>query len=180
MLLISQNLMNYEMEFPDDVVLRINMAWVDNIKKFKETLDRYDLDFFIDFPSGRIKPPNNRYTIDQLVPIIKAYKNIKFLAISNVETPEEIDKYSAYFDNRPQIVPKIETIKGVKNIANICSSLSTGDYLMLDHDDLFTNVIKNNLDTEAFIKLVDNLVSFCDSSKLNLLRTRGVIFSEKI
>ena len=102
------------------------------------------------------------------------------MAISNVESPEEIDNYSKFFETRPQIVPKIETIKGVKNIANICTKLSTGDYIMLDHDDLFTNVIKNNLDTAAFIQLVDSLVSFCDSSNFNLLRTRGVIFSEKI
>ena len=117
MLLISQNLMNYEMKFPEDVVLRVNMAWVDSIEKFKETLDKYNLDFFIDFPSGRIKPPNNRYTMEQLVTIIQNYKKIKFLAISNVESPEEIDNYSKFFETRPQIVPKIETIKGVKNIA---------------------------------------------------------------
>ncbi len=168
------------MKFPDEVVLRVNMAWVDSLEKFKETLDRYDLDFFIDFPSGRIKPPNNRYTIEQLVPIIQKYRNIKYLAVSNVESPEEIEHYSILVGERPRIVPKIETIKGVNNISKICTKLSKGDYIMLDHDDLFTNVIKNNLSTNDFLNLVDTLVSFCKSSNFNLLRTRGVIFSEKI
>ena len=46
---------------------------------------------------------------------------------------------------------------------------------MLDHDDLFTDVIKNNQTTTDFLDLIDTLVSFCNSSDFNLLRTRGVI-----
>lgn len=180
MLLVSQNLMNYDMSFPGNVVLRINMAWVDNISTLKETLDKHDTDFFIDFPSGRIKPPNNQYTISELLPILHDYPNIAFLAISNVESPNDILKYSELIGKRPQIVPKIETVKGVKNISKIATKLSKGDYIMLDHDDLFTDVIKNNQTTKDFLDLIDTLVSFCNSSNFNLLRTRGVIFSEEI
>lgn len=172
--------MNYGMVFPDDVVLRINMAWVENIEKFKETLDKHDSDFFIDFPSGRVKPPNNKYTMAQLMPIFQDYPNIKYLAISNVESPDDIVKYSELIGQRPRIVPKIETVRGVKNISKISTKLSRGDYIMLDHDDLFTDVIKKNQSTKDFLDLIDTLVSFCNSSDFNLLRTRGVIFSERI
>ena len=180
MLLISQNLMNYGMDFPDEVVLRVNMAWVDDLEKFRETLDKYNYNFFIDFPSGRIKPPNNRYTMDQLIPIFRSYSNIKYLAISNVESPENILEYRNLIGKNPKIVPKIETVKGINNISKICNQLTAKDYIMLDHDDLFTDVIKRGLSTNDFLNLVNTLVSFCESSNFNLLRTRGVIFSEQI
>ena len=51
---------------------------------------------------------------------------------------------------------------------------------MLDHDDLFIDVIRNNQTTKDFLDWIDKLVSFCKSSDFNLLRTRGVIFSERI
>ena len=39
MLLISQNIKNhYNLEIPDDVVLRINLAWCNNLEELKEKL----------------------------------------------------------------------------------------------------------------------------------------------
>jgi len=172
--------MNYDMSFSKEVVLRINMAWVDSIPKLIETLDKHELDFFIDFPSGRIKPPNNKYSMDELTPILKSYPKIKYLAISNVESSTEIENYIAIVGKNPSIVPKIETIRGIKNISEICTKLSKGAYIMLDHDDLFTDVVKKGLGTDVFLELVEKLVSFCESEGFKLLRTRGVIFSEEI
>ena len=39
MLLISQNIKNhYNLEFPDDVILRINLAWCNSLEELKEKL----------------------------------------------------------------------------------------------------------------------------------------------
>ena len=39
MLLISQNLAKYNMEFPEDAVFRVNLAWVNNIQELREKED---------------------------------------------------------------------------------------------------------------------------------------------
>jgi len=180
MFLVSQNLLNYDMDFPEDTVLRVNLAWVDSIEKLEETLSISKSDFFIDLPSGRIKPPNNKYEIEDLLPVFRRYNNVKFLAISNVETASVVNDYRQLVNDQLIIVPKIETIKGIKNIEVIGSSLSEKKYIMLDHDDLFTNVVKNGEGPNYFIELVDDLVDFCKKSDICLLRARGIIFSNEI
>ena len=125
MLLISQNLLNYSMDFPPDVVLRVNMAWVDNLDNLNDTLSQSNLDFFIDIPSGRLKPPNNRYSIEDILPVIEKYPNVKYLAISNVESPNQVLECRETIRNKWIIVPKIETIKGIDNIIKIKDSLGS-------------------------------------------------------
>ena len=44
------------------------------------------MEFFIDLPIGRIKPPNNRYTLDEIAPLVNKFSNIKYFAVSNVES----------------------------------------------------------------------------------------------
>jgi len=50
---------------------------------------------------------------------------------------------------------------------------------MLDHDDLFSEMIKNNEPISNFKNYIQKLVDFCDSNKIMLLRTIGVIFSDE-
>ena len=38
MILISQNLVNYDIPIPEDAVFRINLAWVNSIEQLKELL----------------------------------------------------------------------------------------------------------------------------------------------
>ena len=180
MLLVSQNLLNYSMDFPSDVVLRVNMAWVDSLDQLKETLSKSELDYFIDVPSGRLKPPNNRYTIKDILPIIGKYSNVKYLAISNVELPEQVLDSRNITENKLIIVPKIETIKGVDNLTEIIDTLGSKKYIMLDHDDLFTDVSKRGFSSEIFISKVNELVKICKSNSVTLLRARGIIFSDEI
>ena len=86
MLLISQNLLNYDMEFPKNTVLRINLAWVGSLDELTKLLDQFTHDVFLDLPTGRKKPPNYRYSLSDLASIIQAYPIIKYFAISNVES----------------------------------------------------------------------------------------------
>ena len=85
MLIVSQNLTNYDVPIPKDAIFRVNLAWCDSIDELKNILKKYsDVEVFLDLPTKRIKPPNNRYTIEDLIPIINSNKQIHYLAISNV------------------------------------------------------------------------------------------------
>ena len=50
---------------------------------------------------------------------------------------------------------------------------------MLDHDDLFSAIIKNNEPADVFKKYIQQLVDYCNSNKIILLRTIGVMFSDE-
>jgi hypothetical protein len=50
---------------------------------------------------------------------------------------------------------------------------------MLDHDDLFSAIIKNNESIDVFKKYIQQLTDYCNSNKITLLRTIGVIFSDE-
>ena len=181
MLLISQNLTNYDLEFPKETVMRINLAWIFDLKTLENIISKYDNEIFLDMPLGRKKPPSNFYTTKELKPIIFNNPKIKYLAISNVESPDIINEFNEIFTDRVILVPKIESIIGIQNIESITDALlPKGKTLMLDHDDLYSDIIKRNMTPKDFSEYIDNLVSFCDKKSICLLRTRGVIFSDKI
>ena len=78
MLLVSQNAVNYDIKLPEGSVFRINLAWCNSINELEEKLSKNkESDFFIDLPVGRIKPPNNRYSLDDIVTVLE--KNDKVL-----------------------------------------------------------------------------------------------------
>ena len=181
MLLISQNLLNYDMEFPKNTVLRINLAWVGSLDELTKLLDQFTHDVFLDLPTGRTKPPNYRYTMSDLSSIIQSYPSIKYFAISNVESISQIEDAYSFLPKSVTLVPKIESILGVKSIDKIAGVLREKQKMvMLDHDDLFSNIISENQTVDYYIQLIDSLVDYCESAGVGLLRTRGVIFSEDI
>jgi hypothetical protein len=49
---------------------------------------------------------------------------------------------------------------------------------MLDHDDLFSSLIRKNENKDQFKKYIEKLVKFCEENEIGLLRTVGVIFSD--
>jgi hypothetical protein len=50
---------------------------------------------------------------------------------------------------------------------------------MLDHDDLYSNLIKMNEPSSKFTEYVNKLKEFCEQENIVLLRTIGVIFSDE-
>ena len=50
---------------------------------------------------------------------------------------------------------------------------------MLDHDDLFSKIIKNNESIDSFQNYIQKLSDYCNSNKIILLRTIGVMFSDE-
>ena len=77
------------------------------------------------------------------------------------------------------IVPKIENPEGVLNIKEITDTLRNKKIVMLDHDDLFSNLIKKNENPEKFKDYITSLTEFCQKNDVTLLRTIGVVFSDE-
>ena len=179
MLIISQNLLNYDVKLKPNTIFRVNLAWT-TLKELKKILQRHSKKtIFFDLPINRIKPPNNSYSIDDLITILRNYANIKYLAISNVEKKEDVLKYKKIIPNHIMIVPKIESVKGIMNIKEITDELEVNNKIvMLDHDDLFSSIIKSRKPISLFKNCISKLVIFCKKNKITLLRTVGVVFSD--
>ena len=41
MLIVSQNLTNYEIDIPQDAIFRINLAWINDLKELEVILERH-------------------------------------------------------------------------------------------------------------------------------------------
>ena len=179
MLIISQNLLNYDVKLKPNTIFRVNLAWT-TLKELKKILQRHSKKtIFFDLPINRIKPPHNSYSIDDLITILRNYTNIKYLAISNVEKKQDLSKYKKIIPNHVTIVPKIESVKGIANIKEITNELEGNKKMvMLDHDDLFSSIIKSKKPVSTFKKYISNLIIFCKKNKITLLRTVGVVFSD--
>ena len=181
MRIISQNVTNYGIEVPKDTIFRINLAWCSSVDELKAMLQKHrDNKIFLDLPIKRIKTPNNRYTLDDLIPIILSHQQIKYFAVSNVESPDDLKSFIKKLPPGVILVPKIESPIAIKNISDIVNALPDNEkILMLDHDDLFSEMIKNNEAVDNFKKYIQDLVDYCNSNKIILLRTIGVIFSDE-
>ena len=180
MLIISQNIESYNIKLPENTVFRINMAWCNNLKELENKLNKNkEMKFLIDLPIGRIKPPNNKYTLDEMIPIIKSNSNIQYFAVSNVESRNDLEPFLKKLPDRIIIVPKIESPTAIENIDEICNELKYEKrIIMLDHDDLFSSIIHSNEDEEKFQQYIKKLVDYCENNNISLLRTVGVVFSD--
>ena len=181
MILISQNVTNYDIPIPENSVFRINLAWVNSITELKKLLEIHQSHvIFLDLPVNRTKPPNNKYSLNDVISILENYDNIKFIAISNVETEKDLTEYLKVVPKNITIVPKIESHTGIENIKDIVKKLEYEKrIIMLDHDDLYADLLKSNISSDKFSYYVNNLNEFCKSNNIILLRTIGIIFSDE-
>ncbi len=181
MIIISQNASNYGIPFPDETTYRINLAWVNSITELENLLQKHQgQKIFIDLPKGRVKPPNNKYSLDDLLTILNTNKNIKYFAVSNVNSSEDLNTYINVIPKEIIIVPKIESPEAVLNIENIVNAIPTSKkIIMLDHDDLYSALIKNNEPSTKFPDYISKLKEYCEKNNVTLLRTVGVIFSDE-
>jgi citrate lyase beta subunit len=179
MRIFSQNIINYGIPVPENSILRINLAWINSIEELELILQKNNnSDIFLDLPVGRTKPPNNKYSFDDIVLILQKNENIKYFAISNVHSADNIRELIKKIPKQVSLVPKIESPEGVKNIEEIVKVLGDKKIIMLYHDDLYSNLIKKNEKPEKFKEYISNLSNFCQKNNIIMLRTIGVIFSD--
>ncbi len=180
MRIFSQNIINFGIPIPTDSILRINLAWIDTLDDLKSLLQKHaQSKIFLDLPIGRTKPPNNKYSFDDLALILNSNKNICYFAISNVNSSQDLVPFLNKIPQHVTIVPKIESPDGVLNIENIVNVLGDEKVIMLDHDDLFSNLIKRNETPDKFKEYIAILANFCKTNNVVMLRTIGVIFSDE-
>ncbi|MBI4982294.1 MAG: hypothetical protein HZC15_04040 [Candidatus Omnitrophica bacterium] len=174
--IVSQNLTKSNMKFPENTILRVNLAWHKDLDSVAEMLNEYDdHDIFLDIPVGRIKPPNHNHRIDDIMHIVNNSKNVKYVAISNVEDTKELSVYCKKFNAK--IVPKIETLKGVNNLSDIVNVLEySPKIIMLDHEDLYSNLV-NLRKEEQYLDVMDRVVRTCEQMDTIVLRVKGIIFT---
>ena len=87
-----------------------------------------------------------------------------------------------YVDIIPEnviLVPKIESVEGISNIKQITDALGTNKIIMFDHDDLYSSIIKSKQPISKFLEYFNKLVEYCKNNNIILLRTVGVVFSDK-
>ena len=179
MIILSQNMTNLDMELPKDAIFRINLAWINSLDELKLILEKHhDREIFLDLPQNRTKPPNNKYSMDEIRPILENFSNIKYFAISNVDSKEVLSEFLGYIPKNITIVPKIESKSGIDNIEEISSLLGENKIVMLDHDDLFSSMLKSGDDPKNFPVYVKSLIDFCNQNNVTLLRTVGVMFAD--
>lgn len=178
-LIVSQNLSNYNFPIPENTVYRINLAWVNDLTELQNILNHHkDHNLFLDLPINRTKPPNNYYSINDLIPILQDNSNIKYFAISNVNTRKDLDDYIKIMPKQIILVPKIESPQGVSNIDEIVRALNYSEkVIMLDHDDLYSSLTKLGEPPSKFKDYINRLIEYCNKNDVVLLRTVGVIFS---
>lgn len=188
MLLVSSHILDCnEVKLPDDAVIRVNLAWLAGYSMACMKIEQIKYDIFLDNPVDRVKPPSNKYTMAEIIDLINKFSNIKYLAVSNVEHGTDLISSHIAIPSHVKIVPKIETIKGIKNIHNIVDMIYCVNsiplivlmnYIMLDHDDLCSDLIRHGIDpTLMYTDYINPLIDFCKTRNINLLRTQGVIFS---
>jgi hypothetical protein len=173
MILISNHLTQLQ-EFKNlnDVVIRINMAHVKDTEELEKFVN-VPYDVFLDYPKGRTKPPTPSLHIPDALKIMNKYNNVKYFAVSNIETDSESKMIISTLPNRVSFIPKIETWKGIVNLDNILKN-NPINHIMLDSEDLYTSVSN---DQEMFLYLKNRARKVCLKNKVKILELYGVVFN---
>jgi hypothetical protein len=175
LLIISNNVRTLGMEYPTDAVIRVNIAWIKDREDLINVLDSLkDKKVYLDFPLNRTKFPLPKLDIAEVIEIAKAFNNIIYFAFSNAEETNFIKLLRQATPTWMKLVPKIETVIGVSKLDAIVKSAET-DIVMLDREDLASDCLKNNYDTQ---KIVDHFNKIAQELNIKVLNLKGVIFSD--
>lgn len=175
MLVMSNHITTANLNIPQKAVVRINVAWVKSRKELNKLLDNARNEVLLDYPSGRFKPPTPVLSLEEAIGIANDRGIITHFAISNAEDKDQVAHVRSLLDEEITLVPKIETEDGVKNVLDICDA-SQSLWVMLDKDDLYLNVSKDEI---IFNGLLKNIEQVCKENNIHLLTLRGVIFSDE-
>jgi hypothetical protein len=161
MLVISNNLIG-TMPISDKTIIRINLAWFKDTREVMDLLNNCKNFIYLDFPSGRTKPPKPRITLKEAIELTK-HPKVKYFAMSNCENEFDILEISNMIG--VEFIPKIETEKGVENMRNI-QNVGVKTF-MLDKEDLYIDV---GCDSDKYNELVEK------ARRFNIIELQGVVF----
>lgn len=176
MLIVSQHARLLHIPFPDYAVFRVNAAWLKNRRELFALLSKLRNDVFLDFPQGRLKPPQPVLNFSDLLAAMQRFDNIKYFGVSDVRNADVISRMRRKVPKRVQLIPKIESKEGIDNLEEIFSRLRKKErYIMLDKEDLYTDLKHRGKQFERYVKLAKDK---CKKSGFTVLELQGVIFSE--
>ncbi len=182
MLLVSRHLTDY-WHFPASIfTVRVNLAWETSMVLLREHLAALpaDQNVFLDIPLLRRKPPCTEWRVGEIIEMATEFPCIRYVGISRVEAPEHLMTYIVKLPN-VAVVPKIESIAGCRNIKSIAHVLTEPKIVMLDHDDLFHDILDKGLDPAGlYDEHITPLRHYCRQCGIRLLRTAGVMFADHL
>ena len=173
-MIISNNALKRFDVLPADLVVRINVAWQPNLSELQAIIDNSTHPIYLDYPTGRTKPPKPVIPLDGAIQLANTSHRVKYFAFSNAEDPEYIRGLRKLVRSSIKLVPKIETVKGVENLVAICVAAET-DMVMLDHEDLYVNVNHNSAD---YNKAMDIVFKVGKENGIRVFKVQGIIFDE--
>ena len=97
----------------------------------------------------------------------------EYFAVSNVEEADAALDIQAQLPPATEMVPKIETVRGVFNLPAIINKLDC-KHIMLDTEDLFTD----DPNVDHFTNAIDSAQLTCAARGVEVLRLYGVVFSK--
>lgn len=176
MIVVSNNLREKtNLVFNKDAVMRVNLAWMKDREDAKNVIDMIGAShaIYLDYPQGRTKPPKPVITLEEAIDIANTMGNIRYFAVSNVEDSQSLNHIKRQIRKDIEIVPKIETDAGVRNLDVIFKNIAI-KYVMLDKEDLYLDVDR---DGKMYEELVEMVRRKCKENKVELLELQGVIFT---
>lgn len=173
MLIISHYLLDkIDAVFPDHMVARVNVAWLETKDELEKVLAKLKHDIYLDYPQGRTKPPVPQISLDDAIEAARKFPRIKYFAVSNVEDAEGILDIKKRLPPHIEMIPKIETARGVLNLENIVHAAKIRS-IMFDKEDLYIDV---NRDSQKFGELVEFARQKSKNLGVNILELHGVVF----
>jgi len=180
MIVVSRHLMDVNL-VPAGAVVRINLAWEPSLEALRQHLSEMTPHVLLDVPSRRTKPPLHEYNLRDLCEVAANHENVRYVAVSNVEGPEDVIAYVVRMPRRVLAVPKIETAAGCKAFADVAAVLHEPKTAMLDHEDLFRDLVSlGRPPDELYTGWIDPLAEFCRLHGVRLLRLAGTVFSDRL
>lgn len=177
-MIISNNVLN-DCLLKEKTIVRINSAWVGSKKELSQIIIKNrGRDVFLDFPSGRTKPPKPKLKLCDLITLAKKHKNVKYFAVSNAENTKELAEIRRKLPSRIELVPKIESLIGVeyfRDIMMICKSRTA----MLDKEDLYLDALGDCYTEDgnkAYEEAVKAVRGKSEKLGVKLYELKGVIF----
>ncbi|MBI3573825.1 hypothetical protein HY090_02135 [Candidatus Kaiserbacteria bacterium] len=174
MLIVSNYLLTKtDLMYPDHTVVRVNIAWIKSKRELVSVLEGIDKHHvYLDYPQGRTKPPKPILTLDHAIEMANRFSKVKYFAVSNVEDPEAIYAIRLQLPKTIELIPKIETKKGVENLEKIFKKIDA-KFIMLDKEDLYLDIKR---DSKLFEKLIGITRKKGKKHGVKVLELHGVVF----